>query len=247
MVVDTHSTVGGLTFFFKNTLCREDLVAVMKKAPLFRRRVPNELMWDELISLVRQLSDINEKIAASHACLMGLDAEDLVSLKIADVDNVQMRLWLPLGRYKVSRGVDLSTDLLVFIRRCWAFSHRHGRVFRRGWLIPGSDPTKPMNARQLGRSVRAAAARAGISQTVTLKKLHTGFWHHLHEVRLAVRQSENGSGPDNELMEHCFKRLLHELTAAVLTEPSEPTAKGENQSRVDLPRAMTKVGRSTWH
>jgi hypothetical protein len=104
-----------------------------------------------------------------------------------------------------------------------------------------------MNARQLGRSVRAAAARAGIRQSVTLKKLHTGFWHHLHEVRLAVRQSENGSGPDNELMEHCFKRLVHELTAAVLTEPSEPTAKGENQSRFDLPRAMTKGGRSTWH
>jgi hypothetical protein len=33
----------------------------------------------------------------------------------------------------------------------------------------------------------------------------------------------------------------------VLTEPSEPTAKGENQSRVDLPRAMTKGGRSTWY
>jgi integrase len=245
--VSKGSMVAGLTFFFKVTLDRGDLAAAMLAPALPSRSVPNVLMWGEVTSLVRQISDVNERIAASHACLIGLNAEDLVHLRIADIDSSQMWISLSPSRYKVRHGVELSTYQLVFMRRCWVFAHRHGRVLERGWLIPGSDPTKRMKARQLCRAVRAAAAQAGIKQPVSMKKLHMSFWNHLHQVRLDESHGENGLEPDKKLMAHCFERLVDELTAAVLIEPSETTAKGENPSRAEPSRAMSRGCRGNWH
>ena len=104
-----------------------------------------------------------------------------------------------------------------------------------------------MKARQLCRAIQFAAARAGIKQPVSIKKLNASFWHHLNQVQLDVRHGENGSEPDKKLMAHCFERLVDELTAAVLIESSETTAKGENPSRADSSRAMSWGCRGNWH
>jgi integrase/recombinase XerD len=242
IAVERRPMADGLTFFFKITMDREDLAARMAKSALLSEVVPSVLLWDEVISLLKHVTDINQRLAICLACLLGLNAEVLVRLAIDDIDSAQMLLWLQSGRFKVPRGVTLYRSVLTLIRIGWQVAYRQGKVLKHGLLMPGPDPTQPMKAWELGCAVQVAARHAGIEQPVKMQMLHRSLWCHLEQMQPDVGEFKKGLRSHKKQMAHSFELLVDELISEVLV-PAEIATKVENPGRAIPPRdAMNRVG-----
>src|SRR5881628_3572462 len=121
------------------------------------------------------------KAALSVAYGAGLRANEVVSLKISDIDSKRMIIRVEQGKGGKDRNVMLSPSLLDLLRAWW----RAARP--RGWLFPGRNPVQPMTTRQLNRACHAAAEAAGIEKNVSPHTLRHSFATHLLEQNTDIR------------------------------------------------------------
>ena len=80
----------------------------------------------------------------------------------------------------------LSPQLLELLRVWWREGRRCG-LLEGGWLFPGRNPVEPLSARQLCRTVRAAAQAPGIKKRVSPHTLRHSFATHLLEQDVDIR------------------------------------------------------------
>jgi len=111
----------------------------------------------------------------------GLRANEVISLKIGDVDSTRMVIRVEQGKGRKDRYVMLSGHLLGLLRAYWKAARPQG------WLFPGRDPVQPLTTRQLNRACHAAAQVAGIDKRVSLHTLRHSFATHLLEQKVDIR------------------------------------------------------------
>jgi integrase/recombinase XerD len=111
----------------------------------------------------------------------GLRANEVVSLKIGDIDSTRMVIRVEQGKGRKDRYVMLSEHLLELLRAYWKAARPQG------WLFPGRDPVQPLTTRQLNRACHAAAQAAGIDKRVSLHTLRHSFATHLLEQKVDIR------------------------------------------------------------
>jgi integrase len=115
---------------------------------------------EEVARLLDAAPGFKYKAALSVAYGAGLRANEVVSLKVCDIDS-KLIIRVEQGKGGKDRNVMLSPHLLDLLRTWWKAARP------RGWLFPGRDPAQPMTTRQLNRAVHAAAAMAEIKKRVT--------------------------------------------------------------------------------
>jgi len=81
----------------------------------------------------------------------------------------------------------LSPQQLEQLRVWWREGRQLGVLLPRGWLFPGRNPVEPLSARQLNRTVHAAAEAAGIKKRVSPHTLRHSFATHLLEQKTDIR------------------------------------------------------------
>ena len=175
-----NQTVSTLRFFFKVTLRRHEIVEHTHfiHQP---RKLPVVLSVEEVARLLDAAPGLKYKAALSVAYGAGLRANEIVSLKISDIDSKRMIIRVEQGKGGKDRNVMLSPSLLDLLRAWWRAARPQG------WLFPGRDPAQPMTTRQLNRACHAAAGMAEINKRVSLHTLRHSFATHLLEQNIDVR------------------------------------------------------------
>jgi integrase/recombinase XerD len=172
--------VAALRFFFRVTLRHSDIIehTTFLHEP---RKLPVVLSPEEVARLLDAAPELKYKAALSVAYGAGLRADEVISLKIGDIDSQRMVIRVEQGKGRKDRYVMLSPHLLELLRAWWRAAGPQG------WLFPGRDRVQPMTTRQLNRACHAAADRAGIDKRVSLYTLRHSFATHLLEQNVDIR------------------------------------------------------------
>jgi integrase/recombinase XerD len=178
--VSLNATISGLKFFFEVTLARPELMTGMQPVRV-PRTLPVVLSREETARLIAAARNLKHQIALSVAYGAGLRANEVVSLRISDVDSQRMTLRVQEGKGSKDRYAMLSPLMLGRLRSWYRIARTQGKMLEGGWLFPGLNPVRPLTTRQLNRAVHAAALAAGITKRVSTHTLRHAFATHLLE------------------------------------------------------------------
>ena len=159
-----NAAISGLKFFFDVTLDHPELVARMQPVHL-PRKLPVILSPDEVRRLIAAAGNLKHQTALSLAYATGLRVNEVVALKVGDIDSRRMTLRVEQGKGRKDRYAMLSPVLLERLRVWWKVARAQGNMLDGGWLFPGQDPVRHLSARQLNRAIHAAALAALIIET----------------------------------------------------------------------------------
>jgi integrase/recombinase XerD len=175
-----NATVTALRFFFAVTLGRSEIT---ERMPFVRepRKLPVVLSPEEVTRFLEAAPGLKYRAALSVAYGAGLRANEVVSLKISDIDSNRMVIRVEQGKGRKDRYVMLSEHLLALLRAYWKEARPQG------WLFPGRDGVIPLSTRQLNRACHFAAQAAGIDKRVSLHTLRHSFATHLLEQKVDIR------------------------------------------------------------
>ncbi len=181
-----NSNLSGLRFFFEVTLDDANRLKKVKRVHQ-PRRIPQILSVEEVTCLIEAAGSLKNQAALSIAYGAGLRRNEVVHLKISDVDSDRMILRVEQGKGAKDRNAMLSPTMLTILRDWYRFAQKHNRMLKGGWLFPGQNPVTPLSARQLNRMFHQACDAAGISKKVTLHSLRHAFATHLLESGVDIR------------------------------------------------------------
>ena len=178
--VSVAQQVSALRFFFLKTLKRPWLVDDMPvpKQPI---RLPEVLSREEVERLIQSAASPLHRIWLLLLYATGIRREELVQLKIGDIDSDRMLLRIRQGKGKKDRNVMLSPRLLQELRDYWRAANPKPQTY----LFPSKGPHPngdvPMTSKSVWDAVRQAAARAGLDKRVHPHTLRHCFATHLLE------------------------------------------------------------------
>jgi integrase/recombinase XerD len=181
-----NSAISGLKFFYNVTLDRGDLVAKMQPVHL-PRKLPVILSREEVRRLIAAAGNLKHQTALALAYGTGLRVNEVVTLKVSDIDSQRMTLRVEQGKGQKDRYAMLSPVLLERLRVWWRVARAQGKMFDGGWLFPGLNPIRPLSARQLNRAIHTAADEAGIDKHISMHSLRHAFATHLLEQKVDIR------------------------------------------------------------
>jgi integrase/recombinase XerD len=172
--------LSALRFFFLKTLRRawptEDLP--YPKLPV---RLPTILSQQEVHRLIESASNLLHRVWLLILYSTGMRREELVHLKIGDIDSHRMLIHIHQGKGKRDRDVMLSPKLLEELRNYW----RWVQPKPSSYLFPAKGPHSgrdvPMGDKSVWKAVRHAAERAGLGDRVHPHTLRHCFATHLLE------------------------------------------------------------------
>jgi site-specific recombinase XerD len=181
-----NSAISGLKFFFNITLDRPEAMAKMQPVHL-PRKLPVILSPDEVKRLIAAAGNLKHQTALAVAYGTGLRVNEVVTLKVGDIDSQRMTLRVEQGKGQKDRYAMLSPVLLERLRVWWRVARAQGKMLDGGWLFPGLNPVEPLSARQLNRAIKAAAEEAGIEKRISMHSLRHAFATHLLEQKVDIR------------------------------------------------------------
>lgn len=181
-----NSAISGLKFFFSVTLDRGELMAKMQPVHL-PRKLPVILSRAEVSRLIAAAGNLKHQTALAVAYGAGLRVNEVVALKVGDIDSQRMTLRVEQGKGQKDRYAMLSPVLLERLRVWWRVARAQGKMLDGGWLFPGQNPVRSLSARQLNRAIHTAAAEAGIEKRISMHSLRHAFATHLLEQKVDIR------------------------------------------------------------
>jgi site-specific recombinase XerD len=181
-----NSAISGLKFFFTITLGRPELVAKMQPVHL-PRKLPVILSPEEVKRLIAAAGNLKHQTALALAYATGLRVNEVVALKVGDIDSERMTLRVEQGKGQKDRYAMLSPVLLERLRVWWRVARAQGKMLDGGWLFSGQNPVRHLSARQLNRAIHAAADEAGIEKRISMHSLRHAFATHLLEQKVDIR------------------------------------------------------------
>jgi len=181
-----NAAISGLKFFFDVTLDRGQVMAKMQPVHL-PRKLPVILSREEVGRLIAAAGNLKHQTALALTYGTGLRVNEVVSLKVGDIDSQRMTLRVERGKGQKDRYAMLSPILLERLRVWWRVARAQGKMLDGGWLFPGLNLIEPLSARQLNRAIHLAAEQAGIEKRVSTHSLRHAFATHLLEQKVDIR------------------------------------------------------------
>ena len=188
-ICNRNRIMTGVKFLMKVTLRRHDLVAEVYhlKEP---QKLPLVLAADEIRRVLAMAPSLKARVMLSLAYGCGLRANEVVRLRVGDIDSAQMIIRIVQAKGLKDRNVMLPPDVLALLREWWPQRPtRHDVGLRREhlWLFPGYGDDRPITTRQFGRLFQEALAAAGIRKAVTLHSMRHSFATHMLEHGTDIR------------------------------------------------------------
>lgn len=143
--------------------------------PIKEDRLPEVLSANEVFRIISATKNIKHKCVLSLLYSAGLRRQELLDLKIEDIDSERMMIKIRMGKGSKDRYTVLSKNLL-----------RDLRVYFKKWkpkvyLFEGAKPGKPYGRSTVSNILKRAATDAGIQRKVTPHMLRHSFATHLLE------------------------------------------------------------------
>lgn len=178
--------LSALRFFFIKTLKRNWSV---EETPYPKRpiRLPDVLSRGEVERLIDSADSRLHRVWLLTLYGTGVRREELVRLKVSDIDSARMVLHIHQGKGNQDRDVMLSPRLLEELRQYWRWMNPKPRTY----LFPGGGRAHasdvPMSAKSVFHAVKNAARRANLQKRVHPHTLRHCFATHLLEAGADLR------------------------------------------------------------
>jgi integrase/recombinase XerD len=169
-----------LWFFFLKTLKRPWMVedVVTPKRPI---RLPEILSPKEVEQLIQGAASALHRIWLLILYATGMRREELVQLRVSDIDSDRMLIRIHQGKGRKDRDVMLSPKALEELREYWRSANPKPKTY----LFPSKgthhNNDVPMTSKSVWDAVQQAATRAGLDKHVRPHTLRHGFATHLLE------------------------------------------------------------------
>ena len=174
-----NQAISAVRFFFNGVLHRDwPLEILYQRAP---QRVPVTMTPEEVGRLLAMVPARRERVAMEIAYAAGLRLNEVLHLKLTDIDSQRMLIRVEQGKGKMDRNVMLAASLLESLRAYWKESKP------REWLFPGHAPKQPLNATVIQRAFMVAKQAARITKPVSFHSLRHSFATQLLESGVNVR------------------------------------------------------------
>lgn len=174
-----NQAISAVRFFFNGVLHRNwPLEIHYQRAP---QLVPVTLSPQEVSRLLSAVPGLRERAAMEIAYAAGLRLNEVLRLKLTDIDSERMIVRVDQGKGKKDRNVMLSPALLETLRAYWRESKP------RVWLFPGKGGKQPLNATIIQRAFAQARQQARIAKPVSFHSLRHSFATQLLESGVNVR------------------------------------------------------------
>jgi site-specific recombinase XerD len=181
-----NASLTGLKFFFDMTLDRPEVLKKIRHV-YEPRKLPEILSLEEVTRLLQSAGGLKYQAALGVAYGAGLHANEVVHLKVTDIDSERMIIRVDQGKGQRDRQAMLSPTLLTILRAWWREGRKQRQLLPAGWLFPGQNPVNPMSTRQLNRAFHLARVAAEIDKRVSLHSLRHAFATHLLEHHEDIR------------------------------------------------------------
>jgi len=184
--ITLNATITGLKFLFDVTLGHGDVLAKMQSVRV-PHKIPVILSKQEVARLIACAGNLKHQTALALAYATGLRVNEVITLKVSDIDSQRMTLRVEQGKGGKDRYAMISPILLERLRVWWRVARAQGKMLNGGWLFPGRDPIDPLTAKQLNRAIHEAATLAKIDKRVSMHTLRHSFATHLLEQKVDIR------------------------------------------------------------
>jgi site-specific recombinase XerD len=170
-----NQSVCALRFLYNVTLGRAELIRHLP-FPKRPRTLPSVLSPEEVVRFLEAALPGRDRTLFDVAYSCGLRLNELVGLKVQDIDSARMVLVVRHGKGQKERLAPLTPRLLEVLRAYW-------RQYRPAtWLFAGVNrPTQALTGGAVQRICERTAKRAGLSKRIHPHTLRHSFATHLLE------------------------------------------------------------------
>jgi len=170
--------VYGLRYYYR-------LLGMNKKAialPSLQRdtKLPVILNRSELKELFAAPTLLKQRVVLSLIYSAGLRGQEVINLKISDVDFERQTIHIRQSKYKKDRIVPLSPTMAIGLKKYLKAENPHI------WLFNGKDPWGKYSVRGLSWVMRQALKKTSITKQVNLHSLRHAYATHLLEDGLNI-------------------------------------------------------------
>ncbi|MBK8953935.1 MAG: tyrosine-type recombinase/integrase [Saprospiraceae bacterium] len=169
-----NQVVNAVKLFFERIENRKIQVEQIER-PFRERKLPNVLSKEEVRTLLAGIRNQKHKMMLTTIYACGLRSNELLKLRLGDVDSKRNFLLIRQAKGKKDRCIPISDKLILELREYY-------KMYRpKTWLFEGQFQGEPYSARSLQLVLKAAVRRAKIKKPVTLHWLRHSFATHLLE------------------------------------------------------------------
>jgi site-specific recombinase XerD len=174
-----NQAVCALRFLYRTTLGRPDQLPFIPfgKRP---KTLPSVLSPDEVLRLLDAATPGRDRVLLQVAYGCGLRLNELLHLRVSDIDSARMVIHVRQGKGAKDRLVPLSLRLLDELRAYWR------RYRPRHWLFPGQKADGTMTSGNLQRRIGRLVKQVGLSKHCSMHTLRHSYATHLLEAGVDV-------------------------------------------------------------
>lgn len=173
--------LAGLTFLYRVTLNRPDVVAEIPR-PKKTKRKPRVLKGSEVGRLINAMPSLKHRTISMTMYAAGLRISEVCALEVTDIDSARNRILIRQGKGQKDRYVPLSSKLLAGLRRYW----RHEQP-QRPLMFPGQWNLRPICRSTVNRVFRLVSERIDLKPPATPHHLRHAFATHMLELGTDLR------------------------------------------------------------
>jgi integrase/recombinase XerD len=165
--------VYGLRYYYRLMGLNKNAIALpsLKKDT----KLPVILNRQELKELFAAPTLLKQRIVLALIYSAGLRGQEVINLRISDVDFERMTIHIRQSKYKKDRIVPLAQSMAVGLKKYLAAENPHI------WLFNGKEPDGRYSVRGLSWVMRENLKKTSISKDVNLHSLRHSFATHLLE------------------------------------------------------------------
>ena len=223
-----NQAVCALRFLYGTTLGRPEQLPLIPygKRP---KTLPSVLAPDEVLRLLDAAPPGRDRVLLQVAYGCGLRLNELLHLRVGDIDSARMVIHVRQGKGAKDRLVPLSLRLLDELRAYW-------RLCRpRTWLFPGQTADGTMTSSNVQRRFGRLVRRVGLTKRCSMHTLRHSYATHLLEAGVDVLTLKallgHSSLQTTARYLHVSTRRLHQtpslLDLLVLPRPAAVPAEGQ--------------------
>ena len=223
-----NQVVSALRFLYGTTLGRPEQLPLIPygKRP---KTLPSVLAPDEVLRLLDAAPPGRDRVLLQVAYGCGLRLNELLHLRVGDIDSARMVIHVRQGKGAKDRLVPLSLRLLDELRAYW-------RLCRpRTWLFPGQTADGTMTSSNVQRRFGRLVRRVGLTKRCSMHTLRHSYAKHLLEAGVDVLTLKallgHASLQTTARYLHVSTRRLHQtpslLDLLVLPRPAAVPAEGQ--------------------
>jgi integrase/recombinase XerD len=170
-----------LRFLYAVTL-KQDRVIEMIPTPKAEYRLPVILSPEEILRLLEAAPSFSHRVIFSTMYGTGVRVSEALHLRASHIDSQRMMIRIEQGKGHRDRYVQLSPKLLELLRTYWRTQQPPE------WLFPGQDPHQPLGREAVGKAIKLASQRAGLTKDPSPHSLRHAYAVHLLEAGTDLRK-----------------------------------------------------------